>query len=61
MIYKTYKAAKERAKKMGLLLAEYGYIYSTDTFYAVWNKSGDRCAPAVIYVEYKFDQNGKAI
>ena len=62
MIYKKYKAAKERAEKMGLQLAEYGCIYGTNTtFYAVWNKSGDRLAPAEVYAEYKFDKNGNAI
>ena len=61
MIYKTYKAAKERAEKMGLQLAEYGCIYGTNKFFAVWNKSGDRLAPAEVYVEYKFDRNGNAI
>ena len=61
MIDKTYKAAKERAEKMGLQLAEYGCICAETTFYAYWNKSGDRLAPAEVYVEYKFDKNGNAI
>lgn len=62
MTYKTYKAAKERADKMGLQLAEYGCIYGTKTtFFAYWNKSGDRLAPAEVYVEYEFDKNGNAI
>ena len=62
MVYKTYKAAKLRADKMGLQLAEYGCIYgSNTTFYACWNKSGDRHDPVEIYVEYKFDKNGNAI
>lgn len=62
MVYKTYKAAKKRAEAMGLQLAEYGCIYGTkSTFYAFWNKSGDRHDPAEVYVEYKFDKNGNAI
>ena len=61
MIYKKYKAAKERAEKMGLQLAEYGCIYGANTFFAYWNKNGDRHDPAEVYVEYKFDKNGNAI
>lgn len=62
MTYKTYKAAKLRAEKMGLQLAEYGCIYGTKTtFFAYWNKSGDRHDPAEVYTEYKYDKNGNAI
>lgn len=58
--YKTYKAAKRNAEKMGLRLAEYGNL-SNGKGYCCWNKSGDRNFRAVVYCEYKFDANGRAI
>lgn len=59
--YKTYKAAKRNAEKKGLRLAEYGQIYGTTKFYCYWNKSGDRNDRAIIYCEYNWTRDGRAI
>ena len=58
--YKTYKAAERNAEKTGLRLAEYGEL-SNGKGYCYWNKSGDRNDRAIIYCEYKFDADGRAI
>lgn len=58
--YKTYKAAERNAEKMGLRLAEYGDL-SNGKGYCYRNESGDRNDRAIIYCEYKFDADGRAI
>ena len=57
--YKTYKAAERNAEKMGLRLAEYGALYGKG--YAYWNKSGNRNDRAIIYCEYNWTRDGRAI
>lgn len=58
--YKTYKAAKRNAEKMGLRLAEYGDL-SNGKGYAYWNESGNRNDRAIIYCEYNWTRDGRAI
>lgn len=58
--YKTYKAAERNAEERGLQLAEYG-ILSSGKGYCYWNESGNRNDRAIIYCEYKFDADGRAI
>lgn len=58
--YKTYKAAKRNAEKMGLRLAEYGEL-SSGKGYCYWNESGNRNDRAAVYCEYKYDTDGRAI
>ena len=59
-IYKTYQAAERNAEKMGLQLAEYG-ILSSGKGYCYWNESGDRNDRAIIYCEYNWTRDGRAI
>lgn len=58
--YKTYKAAERNAEKMGLRLAEYGDL-SYGKSYAYWNESGNRNDRAIIYCEYNWTRDGRAI
>lgn len=58
--YKTYKAAERNAEKMGLQIAEYGTL-SYGKGYAYWNKSGNRNDRAIIYCEYNWTRDGRAI
>jgi hypothetical protein len=45
---------------MGLQLAEYGEL-SSGKGYAYWNKSGNRNDRAIIYCEYNWTRDGRAI
>lgn len=58
--YKTYKAAERNAEKMGLRLAEYGDL-SYGKSYTYWNESGNRNDRAIIYCEYNWTRDGRAI
>jgi hypothetical protein len=53
----TYQEAVALAKKRKIILAEYGdgADHSTAEAYCYWNQSGNRRAPAEIYIEYDFD------
>lgn len=58
--YKTYKAAERNAEKMGLRLAEYGKL-SNGKGYCYWNESGNRNDRTIIYCEYNWTRDGRAI
>ena len=59
--YNDYNEANKAAKEEGLLLAEYGDVYSSNMAYAFWNKSGNINDDAVIIAYYKFNKQGKPI
>ena len=58
--YKTYKAAERNAEKMGLRLADYGKL-SSGKGYCYWNASGNRNDRTIIYCEYNWTRDGRAI
>lgn len=63
-VYQTYKTAKRHAIEKGLILAEFG-DYATPingkTSYCFWNKTGNRHDKPIIFAQYNFDSNGRAI